>query len=88
MEVSPLFHVLFQEFGPTAHAIRGILLVDNFSPSKNLDLIYRERINFFIAVPSMVFLMRAELGKNSRDVSCARRVKCGGAPMSQIRFGT
>lgn len=81
LEISPLFHVSFQEFGPTIHAVGGTLVVDNFSPSRSLDLIEREKINSFFAVPSMLFMMMAELAKTPRDVSSVRIVKYGGAPM-------
>lgn len=81
LEISPLFHVSFQEFGPTIHAVGGTLVVDNFSPSRSLDIIEHEKINSFFAVPSMLFLMMAELEKKPRDVSSVRLVKYGGSPM-------
>ncbi|PSR23930.1 MAG: hypothetical protein C7B45_01195 [Sulfobacillus acidophilus] len=86
LEISPLFHVSFQEFGPTIHAVGGTLVVDNFSPSRSLDLIEREKINSFFAVPSMLFMMMAELAKTPRDVSSVRIVKYGGAPMPQDKL--
>ncbi|MCY0878488.1 MAG: AMP-binding protein [Firmicutes bacterium] len=86
LEISPLFHVSFQEFGPPVHAVGGTLVVDNFSPARSLDLIEQERINSFFAVPSMLFLMLAELEKKPRDVSSVRLVKYGGAPMPQEKI--
>ncbi|NMP23612.1 class I adenylate-forming enzyme family protein [Sulfobacillus harzensis] len=65
LEISPLFHVSFQEFGPTIHAVGGTLVVDNFSPERSLDLIEREGVNAFFAVPSMLILMRKPI-KNGR----------------------
>jgi len=81
LEISPLFHVSFQEFGPPIHAVGGTLIVDNFSPVRSLDLIEQEGINSFFAVPSMLFLMVAEMAKKPRDVSSVRLVKYGGSPM-------
>jgi long-chain acyl-CoA synthetase len=86
LEISPLFHVSFQEFGPPVHAVGGTLVVDNFSPARSLDLIEREHINSFFAVPSMLFLMLAELEKKPRDVSSVRLVKYGGSPMPQEKI--
>lgn len=81
LEISPLFHVSFQEFGPTIHSVGGTLVVDNFSPERSLDLIDREGVNAFFAVPSMLLLMLEAQQRQSRDLSRVRLVKYGGAPM-------
>jgi len=81
LEISPLFHVSFQEFGPPIHAVGGSLIVDTFSPGRSLDIIEHERVNSFFAVPSMLFLMVAEMAKKPRDVSSVRLVKYGASPM-------
>lgn len=81
LEISPLFHVSFQEFGPTIHSVGGTLVVDNFSPERSLDLIEQEGVNAFFAVPSMLLLMLEFQQKRARDLSRVRLVKYGGAPM-------
>lgn len=81
LEISPLFHVSFQEFGPTIHAVGGTLVVDNFSPERSLDLIDREGVNAFFAVPSMLLLMLEAQEKHARDLTRVKLVKYGGAPM-------
>jgi long-chain acyl-CoA synthetase len=81
LEISPLFHVSFQEFGPTIHSVGGTLVVDNFSPERSLDLIEQEGVNAFFAVPSMLLLMLEAQQRKARDLSRVRLVKYGGAPM-------
>lgn len=81
LEISPLFHVSFQEFGPTIHAVGGTLVVDNFSPERSLDLIDHEGVNAFFAVPSMLLLMLEANQRQPRDLTRVRLVKYGGAPM-------
>ncbi len=81
LEISPLFHVSFQEFGPTIHWVGGTLVVDNFSPARSLDLIDQEGVNSFFAVPSMLLLMMEAQKQQPRDLSRVRLVKYGGAPM-------
>lgn len=81
LEVSPLFHVSFQEFGPPVHHVGGTLVVDTFSPRRALDLIEQEGINAFFAVPSMLFMMREALAERPRELGGVRLVKYGGAPM-------
>lgn len=81
LEISPLFHVSFQEFGPTIHWVGGTLVVDNFSPARSLDLIDQEGVNSFFAVPSMLLLMMEAQKQQQRDLSRVRLVKYGGAPM-------
>ncbi len=81
LEISPFFHVSFQEFGPTIHWVGGTLVVDNFSPARSLDLIDQEGVNSFFAVPSMLLLMMDEQKQRQRDLSRVRLVKYGGAPM-------
>jgi long-chain acyl-CoA synthetase len=86
LEISPLFHVSFQEFGPPIHHVGGTLVVDNFSPRRALDLIAEEGINAFFAVPSMLFMMMDALRESPRDTSGVRLVKYGGAPMPVERL--
>lgn len=81
LEISPLFHVSFQEFGPTVHAVGGTLVVDNFSPERALDLIEQEQVNAFFAVPSMLLLMLEAQSRRPRQLAQVRLVKYGGAPM-------
>ncbi|MCL8207812.1 MAG: AMP-binding protein [Actinomycetia bacterium] len=86
LEISPLFHVSFQEFGPPVHHAGGTLVVDNFSPRRALDLIEQEGINAFFAVPSMLFMMMDALRETPRDTRQVRLVKYGGAPMPVERL--
>lgn len=81
LEISPLFHVSFQEFGPPVHSVGGTLVVDNFSPAGSLDLIEQHGVNAFFAVPSMLFLMMEAQRERPRDLSRVRLVKYGGSPM-------
>jgi acyl-CoA synthetase (AMP-forming)/AMP-acid ligase II len=86
LEISPLFHVSFQEFGPPVHHVGGTLVVDNYSPKRALDLIEKEGINAFFAVPSMLFMMMEAAKETPRDTTGVRLVKYGGAPMPAERL--
>jgi long-chain acyl-CoA synthetase len=86
LEISPLFHVSFQEFGPPIHHVGGTLVVDNFSPRRALDLIEQEGVNAFFAVPSMLFMMMEIARESPRDMTGVRLVKYGGAPMPAERL--
>jgi acyl-CoA synthetase (AMP-forming)/AMP-acid ligase II len=86
LEITPLFHVSFQEFGPPVFHVGGTLIVDTFSPRRALEWIEKEKVNAFFAVPSILFMMAPILEEEKFDTSSVRLVKYGGAPMPVERL--
>jgi acyl-CoA synthetase (AMP-forming)/AMP-acid ligase II len=86
LEISPLFHVSFQEFGPPVLHVGGTLVVDTFSPRRALQFIEDMKINAMFAVPSMIFMMASVLEEEPFDTSSIRIIKYGGSTMPPERL--
>jgi len=80
--VAPLFHIA--GLGMTMAAVcRGMttVLMRTFDPAVMWDVIERERISGFFAVPAMLNFMYGHPRRKTADTSTLRWVVCGAAPV-------
>jgi fatty-acyl-CoA synthase len=83
LALAPLFHIggLNGTVNPTL--LRGgcAVIVRRFDPAATLDVIVRQRINSFFAVPAMLDAMAREPAFAAADLSALRTVAAAGAPL-------
>jgi fatty-acyl-CoA synthase len=83
LALAPLFHIggLNGTVNPTL--LRGgcAVIVRRFDPAATLDIIVRERINSFFAVPAMLDAMARQPAFATADLSALRTVAAAGAPL-------
>ncbi len=83
LALAPLFHIggLNGTVNPTL--LRGgcVVIVRRFDPAATLDVIVRQRINSFFAVPTMLDALAREPAFPTADLSALRSVAAAGAPL-------
>ncbi|WP_244641949.1 AMP-binding protein [Chelatococcus reniformis] len=86
LAVAPISHVAGTKVLPTL--IRGgtVHLMKSFDPEKVLATIARERINFTLFVPTMVYVLLDHPKLDATDLSSLELVLYGASPMSPTRL--
>ena len=83
LALAPLFHIggINGTVNPTL--LRGgcVVIVRRFDPAATLDVIVRQRINSFFAVPTMLDAIAREPAFATADLSALRCVAAAGAPL-------
>jgi len=83
----PLFHTTGQTVQMNTHLYAGnrIVLLPRFEPKSTLDTMVKEKINFWVGVPTMYWALLKYVEENGYDVSEIRKnmkvPNSGGAPM-------
>src|SRR3954454_24350635 len=86
LTVAPISHVAGSKVlpslvsGGTVHMLRG------FDPEAVLNTIARERINFTLFVPTMIYVLLDHPALDSTDLSSLELLRCGAAAMSPSRL--
>ena len=83
LNVFPLFHIggLFTYLSAQVVFGNTTILVRQFDPAQALDLIERERVTIFAAVPTMYQMMTQAANWASADLTSLRFCTSGGAPL-------
>jgi len=83
LALAPLFHIGGINGTANPTLLRGgcVVIVRRFDPAATLDVIVRQRINSFFAVPTMLDAMAREPAFETADLSALRCVAAAGAPL-------
>src|SRR5882757_460917 len=86
LAVAPISHVTGTNIVPTL--LRGgcVHLMDKFDPDEMLDILERERINFTLAVPTIIYAMLDHPRLEAHDLRSLETFLYGGSAMSPRRL--
>ena len=84
--IPPMSHVAGTNIGPTLSKGGTVHLMNGFDPAAVLATIERERIDFTLFVPTMIYALLDHPDLESRDVSSLEYVLYGASPMSESRL--
>ncbi len=87
LAVAPISHVTGTNVLPVLHKGGTVHLLERFDPERLLATIARERINFALMVPTMVYVLLDHPGLGQHDLSSLELVLYGASPMSPARLG-
>lgn len=86
LAVAPISHVTGTNVVPVLHKGGTVYLLDRFDPQRVLATIARERINFALFVPTMIYVLLDQPDLASYDLSSLELVLYGASPMSPTRL--
>jgi fatty-acyl-CoA synthase len=86
LAVAPISHVTGTKIIPTFMRGGSVHLLDGFSPDRVLSAIERERANFTLLVPTMVYALLDDPSVRTTDVSSLELLIYAGAPMAPARL--
>ncbi|WP_327287838.1 AMP-binding protein [Streptomyces sp. NBC_01198] len=86
LAVAPMSHASGWKIMPTLMRGGSVHLLDGFSPDRVLSAINRERPNFTLLVPSMIYGLLEELDTQKADVSSLELLLYGAASISPDRL--
>jgi len=86
LAAAPMTHVAGTVVQPTLLKGGTIRLLAGFSPGKVLDLIQRERINYTLLVPTMIYTILDDPALAKTDLSSLHTLLYGASPMSPTRL--
>lgn len=84
--VPPMSHVAGTNVLPTLIKGGTVHLMTSFDPAKVLETIEREKINFTLFVPTMIYALLDHPDLDTRDISSLEYVLYGASPMSESRL--
>ncbi|MFV0533126.1 MAG: AMP-binding protein [Cumulibacter sp.] len=84
--VAPMSHVAGTNILPTLIKGGTVHMLTGFDPAKVLETIERERINFALFVPTMIYAMLDHPDITTRDLSSLELLLYGASPMSVSRL--
>lgn len=84
--IPPMSHVAGTNVLPTFIKGGTVHLMTNFDPAKALETIEREKINFTLFVPTMVYALLDHPDLDTRDTSSLEYILYGASPMSETRL--
>ena len=86
LAVAPITHVAGTKVLPTLMRGGTVHLMKGFDPEKLLATIARERINFTLLVPTMIYLLLDHPALGRTDLSSLELILYGASPMSPTRL--
>ncbi|QQS13752.1 MAG: AMP-binding protein [Rhodospirillales bacterium] len=86
LAVAPITHVAGTKVLPTLMLGGTTRLVKGFDPAKVLSIIERERINFTLLVPTMIYMLLDHPALERTDLSSLELLLYGASPMSPTRL--
>ena len=86
LAVAPISHVAGTKVLPVLMRGGTVHLMQSFDPERVLDTIARERINFTLLVPTMVYVLLDHPKLPSTDLSSLELVLYGASPMAPARW--
>ncbi|HLS34594.1 MAG TPA: AMP-binding protein, partial [Brevibacterium sp.] len=84
--IPPMSHVAGTNITPTLAKGGTVHLMNGFDPAAVLETIERERINFTLFVPTMIYALLDHPDLDARDTSSLEYVLYGASPMSESRL--
>lgn len=84
--IPPMSHVAGTNVTPTLARGGTVHLMNGFDPAAVLEMIERERINFTLFVPTMIYALLDHPDLDERDTSSLEYVLYGASPMSESRL--
>ena len=84
--VPPMSHVAGTNVLPTLIKGGTVHLMTGFDPEKVLETIEREKINFTLFVPTMIYALLDHPDLDTRDTSSLEYILYGASPMSENRL--
>ncbi|QCP04991.1 AMP-binding protein [Brevibacterium sp. CS2] len=84
--IPPMSHVAGTNVLPTLIKGGTVHLMSGFDPAAVLETIERERINFTLFVPTMVYALLDHPDLDTRDTSSLEYILYGASPMSESRL--
>jgi len=86
LAAAPMTHVAGTVVQPTLLKGGTIRLLSGFNPGRVLDLIQRERINYTLLVPTMIYTVLDDPALGRTDLSSLHTLLYGASPMSPTRL--
>jgi fatty-acyl-CoA synthase len=86
LAVAPISHAAGSKILPTLSKGGSVHLVNGFSADRVLDAITRERINFVLMVPTMIYALLDEPKLAQADLSSLELLLYGASPMAPSRL--
>ena len=86
LAAAPITHVSGTKVLPSLLRGGSIYLLKGFDPEKFLDTIQRERINFTLMVPTMIYVLLDHPKLDKTDLSSLELILYGASPMSPSRL--
>lgn len=86
LAVAPFSHVTGTMIIPAFMRGGSVHLLDGFTPDRVLSAIERERANFTLLVPTMIYAILDDPSMRTTDVSSLELLVYGGSPMSPERL--
>jgi len=86
LAVAPISHVAGSKVLPALMRGGSIYLQRGFNPDVTLDIIARQRINFTLLVPTMIYLLLDHPRLDAADLSSLELLLYGASPMSPARL--
>lgn len=86
LAVAPISHVTGTNVLPVLYKGGTVHLLDRFDPQRVLATIARERINFALLVPTMIYVLLDQPDLASYDLSSLELLLYGASPMSPTRL--
>lgn len=87
LAVAPISHVTGTNVLPVLYRGGTVHLLERYDPERVLATIERERINFALMVPTMVYVLLDHPGLSRHDLSSLELLLYGASPMSPARLG-
>jgi fatty-acyl-CoA synthase len=84
--IPPMSHVAGTKVLPTLIKGGTVHLMSGFDPAKVLETIEREKINFTLFVPTMIYALLDHPDLDRRDTSSLEYILYGASPMSESRL--
>lgn len=85
LQISPLYHAAAQHTYIQIYGGGTTVLMSKFDPGTVLELIERERVNYFFVVPTMLYNILDHPDFARTDTSRVRMIIYGAAPMTEAR---
>lgn len=85
LQISPLYHAAAQHTYIQIYGGGTTVIMRKFDPGKALELIERERVNYFFVVPTMLYNVLDHPDFARTDTSRVRMIIYGAAPMTEAR---
>ena len=86
LAVAPISHVAGTKVLPTLMRGGSITLMKSFDPERVLQTIERQRINFTLLVPTMIYVLLDHPALGKTDLSSLELLLYGASPMSPTRL--
>ena len=86
LTVAPISHVAGTKVLPVLHLGGTVHMLKGFDPQAVLATIERERINFTLLVPTMIYVLLDHPGLGAADLSSLEYLLYGASPMSPSRL--